>query len=152
MRLNPSGFTLIGVDYGTKFLGLSITDTKLKKAYMLETIETNGDINTYNNPIVISKLKKHISKENVKGLVIGATNFKRFFDSEINIMINKVDTSIPFTTVDESYTTYASKQILEEIAFNYNENKNLNLKQHKDLKDGISSMLILQIFLDYYNK
>ncbi|KAL4508083.1 hypothetical protein ABPG72_021456 [Tetrahymena utriculariae] len=150
MRLNPQGFTLLGVDYGTKFLGLSITDTKLKKAYMLETIETTGDVNTFNNPTAISKLKKHISKENVKGLVIGVTNFKRFFDSEINCMINKVDSNIPFTTVDESYTTVASKQILEEIAFNKNEN--LNLKQHKDLKDGISSMLILQIFLDYYNK
>jgi RNase H-fold protein (predicted Holliday junction resolvase) len=44
--------------------------------------------------------------------------------------------------VDETYTTAASKEILRQLE------KSRKIREDRELKDIISSILILQIFLD----
>lgn len=52
-----------------------------------------------------------------------------------------------FKKVDERYTTQAAREIMEEIGM-----EGASRGKFKEIGDGIASMLIMQNFLDYYNK
>lgn len=67
-------------------------------------------------------------------------------------MIGKLSNYIqlPYTDVDESSTTIDASNVL--MNFQRAMGKIGHLHRQKDLKDGIAAMIILQRFLDYYNK
>lgn len=59
------GQTLMGVDYGTKFIGLAVCDPGFSLASALATVE-RGKF-----PQVVADLRKHMESRNVGALVIG---------------------------------------------------------------------------------
>ena len=129
----------MGLDYGKKRCGISITDELRLIASPLTTINTNELMN-YLDEIII--------KENISILVIGQPkkNNNTFFEIEESIkkFISKIKLNIPDLIIkreDERFTSKLSKIYINQVT------KKKKLKIDKKNLDKISASLILESFL-----
>ncbi len=135
---------LIGIDMGTKRIGVSICDEKRKIATPYETIEY---INMDN---LISRLKEIILENNIKGIIFGLpVNMDgsigpsaQSVKDKINLISGKLH--IPTISWDERLSTVGS----------FNLSRQLDVNVTKKLKniDQNSATFILQGALDYLTK
>ncbi|WGH24749.1 MAG: Holliday junction resolvase RuvX [Candidatus Shikimatogenerans bostrichidophilus] len=132
---------LLGIDYGKKRCGISITDNFKKLAIGLICINTNNLINF---------LKVIIVKENINIIVLGLpkkkNNKDQFITKEIRSLKNKILNIFPkliIDFVDERYTSNISKYYLNEIKFPKNK-----IKEETNI---MSAILILQSYLKINN-
>ena len=130
---------ILGLDYGKKRCGISITDELRLIASPLTTINTNELMN-YLDEIII--------KENISILVIGQPkkNNNTFFEIEESIkkFISKIKLNIPDLIIkreDERFTSKLSKIYINQVT------KKKKLKIDKKNLDKISASLILESFL-----
>lgn len=130
---------ILGLDYGKKRCGISITDDLRLIASPLDTINTNE---------IINYLVEIIARENISILVIGEpkNNKNNFFEIEESIkkLIKKIKLNIPNLIIereDERFTSKLSKIYINQIT------KKRKLRINKRNLDKVSASLILESFL-----
>lgn len=130
---------ILGLDYGKKRCGISITDDLRLIASPLDTINTNE---------IINYLVEIIARENISILVIGEpkNNKNNFFEIEESIkkLIKKIKLNIPDLIIkreDERFTSKLSKIYINQVT------KKRKLRIDKRNLDKVSASLILESFL-----
>ena len=130
---------ILGLDYGKKRCGISISDELHIIASPLITIDTNK---------LIDFLKQIIVQENISNIVIGLpkNNRNTIFDLEKTIIkeIKKIKTLFPNLKIhreDERFTSKLSSIYLNEIT------KKRKVKIDKKNLDKISASIILDSYL-----
>ena len=130
---------ILGLDYGKKRCGISITDELQLIASPLSTIKTNE---------LIDFLSDIISKNKISILVIGQPkkHDNTFFDLENSIRseIKKIKTIFPKLKIEREDERFTSK--LSRIYINAFTNKK-KIKFDKKNLDKISASLILESYL-----
>ena len=135
---------LIGIDMGTKRIGVSICDENRKIATPYETIEYNN----INN--LISRLKEIISENNIKGVIFGLPlnmdgtegASAQSVKDKIKLINNEIN--IPSISWDERLSTVGS--------FNISSQLDVNVSKRVKNIDQNSATFILQGVLDYLTK
>lgn len=131
---------ILGIDFGLKRIGLSISDPTKTLASPLPTIQ--------NDKNSIKKISEIINQYEVEKLVIGYPVNMNGTKSEICVLvddfISKILENINIEIIkrDERLTSYiAQQQILESV-------KSKKKRQDKSLVDQFSARIILQEYLD----
>ena len=131
----------IGIDYGTKRVGISISDSSQIIATALCTVE---------NKSIFSFLKYFLEKEEVDTIVIGEAknldNTETDSSKQIHQFIEKLKNKFPrilIKTIDERFTSKIAFQSIIDSGIKKKK------RQNKFLIDEVSSTIILQDYLSY---
>ena len=131
----------VGIDYGTKRIGISISDSSQIIATSLCTIE---------NKNIFSFLKDLLEKEEVDTIVIGeAKNLdttETDSSKQIYQFVEKLKNQFPkilIKTIDERFTSKIAFQSIIDSGIKKKKRKN------KSLIDKVSATIILQDYLSY---
>jgi putative Holliday junction resolvase len=131
---------ILALDYGTKRVGVAVTDP-------LQIIATG--VATVHSKDVIEWLKDYLKKENVDVIVIGEPKDLKNNPSEsekhISAFINKLKKKIPEAAIaryDERFTSSMAAQSMIESGAKKKD------RQKKELTDMISAVLILQSYME----
>lgn len=123
--------TIIGIDYGTKHVGVAISDTSETLAFPKEVIYNT--LNTH----VAEKLRSIYEKENARMIVLGHSKNSQGEDNTVMEVVREFKTlleafSIPVVFQEESWSSTEASRYQGNIA---------NL-------DASAAAIILQRFLD----
>lgn len=131
---------LLGIDYGTKRVGLAITDDLQIVASPLETVETVR---------IVDHLKNLLSKENIELIVLGEPKYPDGNISETTKKVyvfkkelEKLFPNIPVQLEDEMYTSKMASETLLSAGIKKSKRKD------KSLLDKVSAALILKSYMD----
>ncbi|MGN0318998.1 MAG: Holliday junction resolvase RuvX [Lachnospira sp.] len=136
---------IIGLDYGSKTVGVAISDALMLTAQPVETItrkEENKLRKTY------ARIEELISQNNVERIVVG---LPKNMDDSIgerallcqNFAANlERRTGLPVVMWDERLTTVAANDVLIECG--------VRRENRKAVIDQIAAVFILQEYLDFY--
>ena len=136
-----SGSRLLGIDLGTKRIGIAISDYNQKIATPLQTLDKSKEGK------LIDELESIITENDIKGIIIGnpinmdgtyGKSSQSAKDTAINIS-NKID--IPVSLWDERLSTVGAFNLSSELDVNVS-------KREKDI-DKFAAAFILQGALDY---
>ena len=134
---------ILGLDYGTKTVGVAISDPLLLTAQELETI-TRERASALRHTLV--RIKELCQEYNVSTIVLGyplnmddtegfrcedTIKFKELLEKRVDI---------PIVLIDERLTTMYADEILEESG--------VDKKDRKKFIDQIAAAIILQDYLD----
>jgi putative Holliday junction resolvase len=134
----------IGIDYGQKKIGLSITDDDKIFAFPLETVKRID---------FFDFITKFLKENDVEKFIVGKPTRMSGESSEIETEIiefikklEKKFTKIPIVRYDERFTSkIATKSILSSGA-------KKKMRLNKEIVDKISATIILRDFLEYITK
>ena len=137
---------IVGIDFGMRRVGISISDLNKKIALPLAVIERK------NKTMILDEISKLIKDMDVERFVVGLPlrtdgkksqmqKFVTSFISELEKFFN-----IDVVGWDERYTSVIAKNTLTS--------GNVKQKKQRKIIDKISAQLILQSYLDYlqYNR
>jgi putative Holliday junction resolvase len=131
---------IVALDYGSKRVGVAISDPENKIAFALKTISTE---------LVFKYIIDLVASEKTSIVVIGfPVNLDGSLNDishEINIFINKLSQKIPEVLVekyDERFTSVIAKKTI------LNSGIGKQKRQNKSLVDKVSATIILQSYLD----
>ncbi len=136
-----SGSRLLGIDLGTKRIGIAISDYNQKIATPLQTLDKSKQDK------LIDELENIITEYDIKGIIIGnpinldgtyGKSSQSAKDIAINIS-NKID--IPVSLWDERLSTVGAFNLSSELDINVS-------KREKDI-DKFAAAFILQGALDF---
>ena len=136
-----SGSRLLGIDLGTKRIGIAISDYNQKIATPLKTLDKSKQGK------LIDELESIITENDIKGIIIGnpinmdgtyGKSSQSAKDTAINIS-NKID--IPVSLWDERLSTVGAFNLSSELDINVS-------KREKDI-DKFAAAFILQGALDF---
>ena len=136
-----SGSRILGIDLGTKRIGIAISDYNQKIATPLQTLDKSKQGK------LIDELVNIISEYDIKGIIIGnpinmdgtyGKSSQSAKDTAINIS-NKID--IPVSLWDERLSTVGAFNLSSELDINVS-------KREKDI-DKFAAAFILQGALDF---
>ena len=136
-----SGSRLLGIDLGTKRIGIAISDYNQKIATPLETLDKSKQGK------LIDELESIITENDIKGIIIGnpinmdgtyGKSSQSAKDIAINIS-NKIN--IPVSLWDERLSTVGAFNLSSELDVNVS-------KRERDI-DKFAAAFILQGALDY---
>ena len=134
---------LLGIDIGTKRIGISISDDKRLIAMPLKTVEASS-LNEF-----IKEIKYLVNENNIQGLIIGdpinmdGTKGKSSQSvKDKSIIINR-EVNIPIILWDERLSTVG--------AFNLSSQLDINVSKRVKKIDENAATFILQGALDYLN-
>ena len=136
-----SGSRLLGIDLGTKRIGIAISDYNQKIATPLQTLDKSKQVK------LIDELESIITESDIKGIIIGnpinmdgtyGKSSQSAKDTAINIS-NKID--IPVSLWDERLSTVGAFNLSSELDINVS-------KREKDI-DKFAAAFILQGALDF---
>ena len=136
-----NGSRLLGIDLGTKRIGISISDYNQKIATPLQTLEKSRQVK------FIDKLESIIKENDIKGIIIGnpinmngtyGKSSQSAKDTATNIS-NKFN--IPVSLWDERLSTVGAFNLSSELDVNVS-------KREKDI-DKFAAAFILQGALDF---
>ena len=136
-----SGSRLLGIDLGTKRIGIAISDYNQKVATPLQTLDKSKQGR------LIDELESIITEYDIKGIIIGnpinmdgtyGKSSQSAKDIAINIS-NKID--IPVSLWDERLSTVGAFNLSSELDINVS-------KREKDI-DKFAAAFILQGALDF---
>ncbi len=135
----------LGLDLGSKTLGISISDTTNTIASVYTTLRFSED----NNLDTLDELKKIIKENNITALVLGlpknmnntlgpraliTLEYKEKLEQELNIEV---------ILYDERLTSVISNNVLIDA--------DISRKKRKKKVDGMAAVIILQGYLDRRN-
>ena len=137
---------ILGLDYGTKTVGVAMSDPLLLTAQGIEIIRREHENKlrrTY------ARIEEIIREYGVESIVLGYP--RNMDDSEGERCIKTVEfknnlvrrTGLPVILWDERLTTVAADNAMNEM--------NIRGTERKEYVDEIAAMLILQGYLDYCN-
>jgi putative Holliday junction resolvase len=130
---------VLAFDYGTKRIGIAVTDPLQIIATGLDTIHPKD---------IIAYLKKYLSTEQVELFVVGepkqmngspsqsAPHIKGFITT-----LNKNFPDIPVEQIDERFTSKMASAVVAQSGFKKTD------RQNKERLDTISATIILQTYL-----
>ena len=131
----------VGIDYGTKRIGISISDSSQIIATSLCAIE---------NKNIFSFLKELIEKEDVDTIVVGEAKNLDTTETDVSKQIyqfvEKLKNQFPkilIKTIDERFTSKIAFQSIIDSGIKKKKRKN------KSLIDKVSATIILQDYLTY---
>lgn len=133
----------LGIDLGSKTVGLAISDTTLTIASSLKTIFFKDE----NYSSTIDEIKEVIKEYNINKIILGLPkNMNNTLGERANITIKykellEASINIPIILFDERLTSVISNSILIEA--------DISRKKRKKKVDSIAAQIILQ---DYLNK
>ena len=137
--LNNQHTKYIGIDFGKKRPGISISDYEKIVSFPLETVRTDNLLDFIN---VLTK------KEKIERIIIGKPIKlnNTIHDLENDILdlieaINKLFPNIIVERIDERFTSKISKKILNQL------NPKKKIRMDKSIIDKISASLILESYL-----
>ena len=137
--LNNPHTKYIGIDYGKKRTGISISDYDKIISFPLETVDTTN---------LIDFLKDLTKKEKIEKIIIGKplklNNKIHALENEIVDFIESINIAFPNISihrVDERFTSKISNKILNQL-----ETKK-KIRMDKSIIDKISASLILESYL-----
>jgi putative holliday junction resolvase len=131
---------IVGIDYGTKRVGVAVSDPLMIFATPIETVSSAK---------IIDYLKHYTEKENVEKFVVGypmnLNNTPSSAAKEVEVFLKKLSKSfpdIPYVTEDERFTSV--------LAFNSLIASGVKKSDRRDKAavDKVSAALILQTYLD----
>lgn len=135
---------IIAIDYGTKRVGLAVTDP-------MQIIATN--LTTVHSKDLFSFLEDYLNKEVVDSFVIGYPKdlMNRDTDATKHIdvllkQLNKRFPSVKVELIDERFTSKIAMQTLVDSGVKKQK------RQNKELLDSISATLILQTYMSSIKK
>jgi putative Holliday junction resolvase len=135
---------ILGIDYGSKRLGLAVCDELGLTAQALTTITRK------NRERDLEKIDTVIKEYNVEKIVVG---YPLRLDGTEGIQCEKVNRfvdilkskySLPIVKWDETLSTKEAEQILIEA--------NMSRKKRKGVVDKLAAAIILQDYLDYVSR
>ncbi len=131
---------ILAIDYGTKRVGLAVTDPLQLIANTLATVRAHE---------VINWLKAYTQKEEVECFVVGKPTKMDGTDSESAQFVEKFISllaktfpKIPIKRVDERFTSRIAQRALLEMGLKKKD------RQKKENVDQVSAVLILQTYLE----
>lgn len=136
----------LGLDLGSKTLGISISDYTGTIASRLDTLYFENE----NYDSLLGPLSKIISDENVERIVLGLPkNMDNSIGERAKITLEfkeKLEKmfNLEVIMMDERLTSVISNQVLISA--------NMSRKKRKKKVDGMAAVLILQSYLDRINK
>ena len=134
----------IGIDYGQKKIGLSVSDDDKVFAFPLETVKK---IDFFD--FIIDFTKKNNVEKFIVGKPIRMSGENSQIESEIIKFIKKLERKfpeIPIIRFDERFTSkIATKSILSAGV-------KKKIRLNKEIVDKISATIILRDFLEYITK
>jgi putative Holliday junction resolvase len=137
--LNTQHTKYIGIDYGSKRTGVSISDYNKVISFPLDTIDTST---------LIKFLEDLIPNENIEKVIIGKplnlNNQLHELENDILQFIELLQSIFPKITIeriDERYTSKISSFIIRQSGVNKKSRMN------KSIIDKISASLILESYL-----
>ena len=132
----------LGLDLGTKTLGMSISDTTKTIATALKTIRFDED--DYES--VLPELKSIINEYNVSKIVLGLPKNMN------NTLGDRCETTIKFKEkLEKNFeceVIFQDERLTTVEATNYMLEADISRKKRKKKVDGIAASLILQSYLD----
>ena len=131
---------IVALDYGSKRVGVAISDPENKIAFALKTISTE---------LVLKYIIDLVAAEKTSLVVIGfpvnLDGSLNEISNEINVFINKLNQKIPEIIIekyDERFTSVIAKKTI------LNSGIGKQKRQNKSLVDKVSATIILQSYLD----
>jgi putative Holliday junction resolvase len=131
---------IVALDYGSKRVGVAISDPENKIAFGLKTISTE---------LVLKYIIDLVAAEKTSLVVIGfpvnLDGSLNEISNEINVFINKLNQKIPEIIIekyDERFTSVIAKKTI------LNSGIGKQKRQNKSLVDKVSATIILQSYLD----
>jgi putative Holliday junction resolvase len=131
---------IVALDYGSKRVGVAISDPENKIAFALKTVS---------NGLILKYIIELISIERASTIVIGfpvnLDGSLNDISNEINIFINKLNQKIPEIIIekyDERFTSVIAKKTILSSGIGKLKRRN------KSLVDKVSATIILQGYLD----
>jgi putative Holliday junction resolvase len=131
---------IIGIDYGTKRIGLAVTDPLQIFASPLDTVKSDEFYQYINN-----YLKTEVIDAFVIGYPVQMNNKPSESVNQLNPFIKKLNKTFPgklIHLVDERFTSQMAFQTMIDGGLKKND------RRDKSLVDKISASIILQSFLD----
>lgn len=133
---------IVGIDFGLKRMGISISDTLFSFAIPIGRIDRVKD-----DKITLSNLS-HLLKDykDIKTFVIGLPIHLSGKESEMSLEVRKFasfleeETKIPVEFIDERLTSKTAEGLLRE--------REMKRKDQKNHVDTLAATLILQTYLD----
>ncbi len=132
---------IMGIDFGLKRSGISVTDSLQLIVNGLDTVETK---------YLLTYLTDYFLKEPVEKIVFGLPIHKdgnfTYLKKDIDLMADQLAKTYPSLAIDfidESYTSVESKAIILQSGAKKKK------RQDKALVDKISAILILQKYLGH---
>ena len=130
---------IIAIDYGSKRVGVAITDSLRMIAFGLSTILTEEFF------VFLDKLiKKESISEIVVGLPKNLDNSQNEITDAVSAFINKLNQKYPdivINSIDERFTSKMAKKTILDSGVNKKRRRN------KSLVDKVSATIILQSYL-----
>ncbi len=131
---------LLGVDYGTKRIGLAISDAKRGMAFPLATHERRGEAQDARD------LRQLVLEEEVGGIVLGlpvrttGTEGRKAAEARAFGAWLERTTGVKVVFWDERFTTTDAEQLLQAAG--------LTSKRRKARLDMVAAQIMLQSYLD----
>lgn len=136
---------IMGLDYGSKTIGVAVSDLLGMTAQGVETIDINEQIKDFK----IKRLKELVNEYNVGKIVVG---LPKNMDNSIGFrgeatlyfveVLKKKIKSVEVILQDERLTTMGAERVLLEA--------NVSRKKRKNVIDKMAAVLILQTYLDKF--
>src|ERR1035437_714077 len=131
---------IMAIDYGTKRVGIAVTDPMQMIANRLTTVHSK-DIFVF--------LKDYLSKEKVECIVVGEPktmmNKPSESTTEINAFVKKLSKEFPDIKIERMDERFTSKMAFQTMIDTGLKKKD---RQDKGLVDSISATIILQSYLE----
>lgn len=136
---------IMGLDYGSKTIGVAVSDLLGMTAQGVETIDINEQIKDFK----IKRLKELVNEYNIGKIVVG---LPKNMDNSIGFrgeatlyfveVLKKKIKSVEVILQDERLTTMGAERVLLEA--------NVSRKKRKHVIDKMAAVLILQTYLDKF--
>jgi putative holliday junction resolvase len=134
---------ILAVDYGTKRVGIAVTDENKIISSALTTVHSKD---------IIAFIKDYIDKENVECIVVGEPKQMNNNDSEsakyVNIFIKLLIKNFPGLQIERMDERFTSKMAFQTMIDSGISKKH---RSDKSLIDKISATIILQSYLEKKN-
>ena len=131
---------IMAIDYGTKRIGIAVTDPNRIISTGLDTVHPKD---------IIVYLKKYLASEKVDCIVVGEPKQMDASDSEAGVhanqfvkLLGKNFPSIPIERYDERFTSKMAQQALLMSGLKKKD------RQNKELVDMTSAVIILQSYME----
>jgi putative Holliday junction resolvase len=138
---------IMGLDYGSKTVGVAISDTLLLTAQAKEIIRRKEENKLRRT---LARIEELIQEYEVEQIVLGlplnmdqSVSVRSELSLEFKDMIER-RTGVPVTMWDERLTTVEADEIMDEVG--------IPKKDHKKYVDMIAAQIILQDYLDNRDK
>ena len=136
---------IMGLDYGSKTIGVGVSDVLGMTAQGVETININEQVKDFK----IKRIKELVNEYNIGKIVVG---LPKNMDNSIGFrgeatlyfveVLKKKIKSVEVILQDERLTTMGAERVLLEA--------NVSRKKRKDVIDKMAAVLILQTYLDKF--